>query len=105
MPATQFIGTGGTLSIGGEVVGQVVSWNVAGDAFNLLKKTIEQVARIFSQFFDVASDVFWDVACKFYLERHRRLPGSQRTARLRKKRRAVVMAWFEAEMERMANAD
>jgi predicted metal-dependent hydrolase len=28
-----------------------------------------------------------------YLESHRRLPGSHRTARLRKKRRSKVMAW------------
>src|SRR5690606_25236474 len=29
-----------------------------------------------------------------YLRHHRRLPGSNRTARLRKKRRAKVLAWF-----------
>ncbi len=34
------------------------------------------------------------LACREYLASHGRLPGSNRTSRLRKKRRKIVAAWF-----------
>jgi hypothetical protein len=36
------------------------------------------------------------LAERAYLQHHRRLPGSTRTARLRKKRRTKVLEWFAA---------
>ena len=37
-------------------------------------------------------------ACQAYLHHHRRLPGSDRTARLRKKRQTRVWAWWFARI-------
>jgi hypothetical protein len=37
---------------------------------------------------------YLDMAAKAYLRTHRRLPGSERTARLRKKRRVMLLRWF-----------
>lgn len=39
-------------------------------------------------------EAYLDLAAKAYLRTHRRLPGSERTARLRKKRRVVLLRWF-----------
>lgn len=40
------------------------------------------------------AEAYVDLAAKAYLRTHRRLPGSERTARLRKKRRVVLLRWF-----------
>jgi hypothetical protein len=40
------------------------------------------------------------VACKSYLRHHQRLPGSDRTSRLRKKRLTRVMGWFLQELRK-----
>jgi hypothetical protein len=40
------------------------------------------------------ADAWYATAEREYLVCHRRLPGSKRTERLRKKRRAVVLAWW-----------
>lgn len=45
-----------------------------------------------------AASLWWTVACLSYLEHHRRLPGSDRTSRLRRKRRAVVLRWYEKHL-------
>lgn len=42
----------------------------------------------------VLADAWYATAEREYLTQHRRLPGSKRTARLRKKRRAIVLAWW-----------
>lgn len=39
-------------------------------------------------------EAYLDIAARAYLRTHRRLPGSERTARLRKKRRVVLLRWF-----------
>jgi len=39
-------------------------------------------------------EAYLDLAAKAYLRTHRRLPGSERTVRLRKKRRVVLLRWF-----------
>lgn len=39
-------------------------------------------------------EAYLDLAAKAYLRTHRRLPGSERTARLRKKRRVMLLRWF-----------
>ncbi len=41
-----------------------------------------------------AAAAAYDAACRLYLQYHRRLPGSDRTKRLRKKRRAKVLRWY-----------
>lgn len=43
-------------------------------------------------------DVMWQCAVMSYTLYHRRLPGSDRTSRLRKKRYTKVMDWFEANV-------
>ena len=40
------------------------------------------------------------VATTEYLATHKRLPGSDRTARLRKKRRSVVLAWYANQLDK-----
>ena len=44
--------------------------------------------------FHQIGDSITEVALDAYLARHDRLPGSNRTARLRKKRNSRVMQWF-----------
>jgi len=69
----------GSLHLFGHVAAVALS-----PAFDQAKMDLEAFGRKFQ----------W-VAEQIYLRHHRRLPGSLRTCRLRKKRRTVVMAWFE----------
>lgn len=55
--------------------------------------------------FDQFGDRYYAYACWVYLRQHQRLPGSDRTARLRKKRRDAVLRWFEAEMARQRDGE
>lgn len=40
----------------------------------------------------------WAAACSEYLKAHGRLPGSNRTSRLRKKRRDEVCRWYARQL-------
>lgn len=43
--------------------------------------------------------VTYQQACRAYRKENGRLPGSDRTARLRKKRRTIVLRWYVAHLE------
>lgn len=45
------------------------------------------------------SDSIYRTACNEYRKEFGKLPGSERTRRLRKKRRKIVIDWFMAELE------
>lgn len=42
-------------------------------------------------------------AVELYRQNHHRLPGSNRTARLRKKRMSKIMNWYARELRRLLN--
>lgn len=46
--------------------------------------------------FDNLFAMVYEVACSLYKEEFGRLPGSERTSRLRKKRRTMVLRWYAA---------
>lgn len=77
-----------------------------GDAINRsLKEIAERFAVAFLPFAEALKkfgEAFYTAACSEYLRSHSRLPGSDRTSRLRKKRRKVVLDWFAAELQREA---
>lgn len=51
---------------------------------------------------DAFGVAYYDLAERMYLEHHRRLPGSLRTARLKKKRKTKVSEWFEGYLKHTA---
>lgn len=68
----------------------------AADAFARLQPVAAAAAESLSSL----GDAFYHIAARQYRAQHGRLPGSSRTARLRKKRRSKVLAWFANELRR-----
>jgi len=62
-------------------------WSAATEAFRKLGDAFRKAGR-------VMCDAWWNMAAKEYLRHHDRLPGGESNARLRKKRRTVVLNWF-----------
>ena len=58
-----------------------------------IKEAFRQLCRMYSAAAERICAAWYDGLEIAYLETHRRLPGSTRTARLRKKRRAKVLDW------------
>jgi len=54
---------------------------------------LERAGKAFSDMSEAILTGVYRAAAKEYLKTHKRLPGSERTARLRKKRRTKVLAW------------
>lgn len=64
----------------------------AGVSFEALGTAMQAAAKAFQEF----GGAYLRRAEKEYLSCHRRLPGSTRKARLRKKRQSVVRAWQQS---------
>ncbi len=60
------------------------------------QKAFESFGRAMARLAEMLLKMIEDVYRKF----HRRLPGSDRTARLRKKRRKKLIQWWEEEIWR-----
>ena len=63
------------------------------EAVAQIKAAFRELSRQFSAACERICDAWYAGLESAYLDEHRRLPGSTRTARLRKKRRAVVIRW------------
>lgn len=59
-----------------------------------LANAVDEAAAGFKSF----NDVCLTAAEKHYLQAHARLPGSDRNARLRKKRKTVIARWFSKQL-------
>jgi hypothetical protein len=57
-------------------------------------REFEAVARSLAMTFAKFGQVMYEDARDAYLAEYGKLPGSERTRRLRKKRRAMVMQWW-----------
>ena len=67
------------------------TWNRESRAMWL---TWERARRAAARSVDWLGEAIYKLAETMYLENHKRLPGSLRTRRLRKKRRSRVLGWF-----------
>lgn len=81
------------------------SSTVASESLKVFNERMEAFTEQMREFFRPAvlsihkvmvqtSDAFFSAACLLYREQVGRLPGSERTSRLRKKRRDRVLEWF-----------
>jgi hypothetical protein len=71
---------------------------VNSEAVSRIKSAFRDLSRQFAATWEQISAT-WYAGCEAaYLESHRRLPGSDRTARLRKKRRAKVLDWASRQI-------
>ncbi len=78
--------------------------NMSDDMRRMLeavKGAIEHAAKVFARFGETAMQI----AEREYLSHHKRLPGSSRTSRLRKKRRSRVLHWFAKRCEQAATRE
>ena len=61
------------------------------------RPAFEDMAATMRRALDAAhalADVWYSIAEREYMKMHGKLPGSTRTVRLRKKRRAIVLEWW-----------
>jgi hypothetical protein len=58
-----------------------------------IKSALQKLGRAASAAASAICRDWYSAVESAYLESHRRLPGSDRTARMRKKRRAKVLEW------------
>lgn len=75
---------------------------LAMDGFNKFNEAITEVARVLGQFtFALVGPRSQQLS---YLIYHERLPGSERTSRLRKKRKTRVENWYRRQIKNKAAA-
>ena len=78
-------------------IGIAIAKNAA-DSIRVLAKIIEEaILPAFRTFYKIGffdKDIVFTSACEEYRKHHRRLPGSSRTKRLKKKRRKKVLSWY-----------
>jgi hypothetical protein len=80
-----------------EVRGQLMA---LAEGFMALRTQMERTGHAFVAF----GYALYGDAERAYLHAHGRLPGSTTTARLRKKRQALVWRWYMAQLERVRGA-
>ena len=70
----------------------------AADSMRVLAGIIEEIVLpAFRAFYKIGlldEDIIFTSACEEYRKHHKRLPGSNRTKRLKKKRRKKVLSWY-----------
>jgi hypothetical protein len=78
------------------------------DAFESCARQAAQLLSAFERFGRAITrvhDELYREACRSYLECHPRLPGSERSRRLRKKRETIVFQWFNARVREISLRD
>jgi hypothetical protein len=79
------------------VDGPIESFPHLGEACELSAAAVGAGLRIWMQNLKLWHDALYANAKVIYLEHNGKLPGSERTARLRKKRMMMVMRWYHHE--------
>jgi hypothetical protein len=92
-------GQHGTVQFGGVTL-PVERW--AANMRESMEAVGKALRAAFRPFVELTFQVnyIYDCAEYAYLQHHRRLPGSERTARLRKKRRTEVLRWYSRHLEK-----
>jgi hypothetical protein len=62
-----------------------------------VERAVKRLATILNRTAVLMADFAIRAADALYLQHHDRLPGSNRTRRLKKKRRTKVIEWFERQ--------
>lgn len=84
----------------GWYAGHSAAWlDGLGESFRTFSgKLMSSLSLVFAEA-EALGRAWYGMAEQSYLRHHRRLPGSLRRCRLRKKRRTVVLAWFERHLK------
>lgn len=67
--------------------------------YEAMKPAVERAAFAFREL----GNQLYNLVVRYYLQHHKKLPGSQKTKRMRKKQRTIVITWFNQNIEKWKN--
>jgi len=72
------------------------------DEIGAIREVAREIGSLFQKAAIAIGNAFYSAAESDYLRHHRRLPGSDKTPRMRKKRISAVMRWY-ADQQKTPN--